>query len=249
MRRLELPPVATVAVAAGALVLAVASRGDLLVLGLLLALLAPTPATVVAVAGALTAVAWRWGDASLEALAGAQAVLGPAGGVGPGPAAAGSWLAAAALVLAVAPTRRQGGSLTIGVAAAAVGAAAAAVLAGPAPGGELPVRVIVGFGLAAGALGLARLRELRPVLHRALAWTGAGCGVGALLAVAPDAPAWPPRTTVDAAVEGIVLAGAAMALAVAGHAVVGRARWRTTGVPPIVARPRTDLSAGDHHPR
>jgi hypothetical protein len=232
-----------VAVALAALVLAVSSRGDTVVLGLLLLALGPRPAALVAVGGALVASAWRWGDSSLEALAGAQAVLGPAGGVGPAPAAAGSWLAAAALLLAVA-RRPEPWS------AAAVGAAAAAVVAGPAPGGELPVRVIVGVGVAAGAFALGHLRVAHRTLDRLLAGVAALAGVGAVAAVAPDAPTWPPSTELDLVAEGALLAAATVAVALTALAVLARARWSTPGVPPIVARPRARLPArGDRRPR
>ncbi|HJR26127.1 MAG TPA: hypothetical protein VJ804_11670, partial [Acidimicrobiales bacterium] len=69
-----LPAVAATAVAAGAVVLGVTSRGEAIVLGLLLLALELRPTTLLAVAGALLASSWRWGTTSLDALAGAQAV-------------------------------------------------------------------------------------------------------------------------------------------------------------------------------
>src|SRR5690606_3159957 len=76
------------------------SRGDALVLGAALALAAWRPLAAVGVAAAVAASSLRWGTTSLEALAGGQEVLGPAGWVGPTSAAAASWLAAAAVLLA-----------------------------------------------------------------------------------------------------------------------------------------------------
>jgi hypothetical protein len=79
--------------------LAVLSRGDALVVATLLALAAWRPLPVAALGAALVASSWRWGSTSLEALAGAQAVLGPAGWVGPTAAALSSWLAGVAVLL------------------------------------------------------------------------------------------------------------------------------------------------------
>ena len=69
-------------------------------LAALLGLAAWRPVAAAAVAAALAATAWRWSSSSLEDIAGAQAVLGPAGWVGPALGAAGSGLAALAVLLA-----------------------------------------------------------------------------------------------------------------------------------------------------
>lgn len=95
------------AAAAAAVVLAVLARGDVLVLGALLCMVAWRPPAL-AVLPALVAASWRWGSTSLDALAGAQAVLGPAGFVGPTAAAGASWLAAIAILLSIAPTHVGG---------------------------------------------------------------------------------------------------------------------------------------------
>ena len=116
--------------------------------------------------GALVALAClvRLGSSSLPALAGAQAVLGPAGLSVSAAAASSAWLSAAAL-LAAAPA---------GIAGLAFGAAAGAVVAGPAPGtpAGLGVRVAAGAagaGLAwlAGARLARRPRPLAPALGAA----------------------------------------------------------------------------------
>jgi hypothetical protein len=211
-------------------VLGVASRGEALVLGVLLVALELRPATVVAVGGALLASSWRWGTTSLEALAGAQAVLGPAGGVGPAAAATGSWLAAAALVLALG---RRPDPLRI----VPAGVVAAAVLAGPAPGGDLPVRVFVALGAAAAALGLAQLRAGRRRVDRALELLAALVGLGAVAAVAPDAPSWPPSIELADVGEGLALAASAAAALLAGVLAWRRARWSGRGSTPNVAQP------------
>ncbi|MGI8984057.1 MAG: hypothetical protein ACR2HM_05935, partial [Acidimicrobiales bacterium] len=63
----------------------------------LLSVLVAHPAAVGAVLLAGVAVLQRWGTPSLDAVAGAQSVLGAGGVVGPEAAAASAWFAAAAL--------------------------------------------------------------------------------------------------------------------------------------------------------
>jgi hypothetical protein len=242
LRRPAVPPVAvrgvpSTAVAAAVLVLAAASRGEVLVLGILLCALRPRPSGAVAVASALAASSWRWGTTSLEALAGAQAVLGPAGVVGPVPAAAGSWLAGAAVLLAL-------GRRPEPLPSAAIGVVVAAVVAGPAPGGDLPLRVLVAVAAGAAALGLGAYRAGRRHLDGPLAWVGAAAGMGALVSVSADAPSWPPAIELTLVVEGVAVAVAAAAIAGVVATAAQRARWREHGVPPIVMRPRAGASAG-----
>jgi hypothetical protein len=220
-----------VAAAAAALVLAVLSRGDGLVLAVLLAAGAWRPLALGATVPALVAATWRWGSSSLEALAGAQAVLGPAGWVGPPRSAAASWLAALALVLAApaalqrvggrtarwaragAPNLGRSGALLL---AAATGTAAAAVVAGPAPGGDVWVRVVAG-ALATGLAALVgALRRRSPRWSLALDAAAIAAGVAALVLVSGAAPTW------SGTLDGSVAAnGAAVALAVAMAASVG----------------------------
>ena len=79
---------------AAATVVGVLSRGDALVLAVLLTLAAfdlAAGATSILVALAVLA---RLGTTSLTAMAGAQAVLGPAGATGPAIGALSAWLAA-----------------------------------------------------------------------------------------------------------------------------------------------------------
>jgi hypothetical protein len=230
----------TQALAAAALVLAVSSRGELALVALLLVLPDVSVPSVVAALGAVVASSWRWGTTSLEALAGAQAVLGPAGGIGPGGAAAGSWLAAAALLLALSRGRDP-------MRFAAVGATVAAVLAGPAPGGELPVRVAVALGASVAAYGLASWRAEGGRGDRLVAWLGALAGLGALVAVAAADEAQP------ASVElGLVGQGAAIAVAVGAVVLVALrvrtgARWRDRGAWPTV-KPRLVASPAPPDP-
>ena len=159
-----------------------------------------------ALASALASAAWRWGSASLEDVAGAQAVLGPAGWVDPPMAAAGSWLAALALVL-VSP------ALPPRVGWVAAGASAAVVVAGPGPG-DLWVRALaVVLATFAAALVAHRTTGRRWVDPLAVV-----AGLGALALTAPDARRLigaPPAALVG---EGLAVAAAA---AVATAVVLG----------------------------
>ncbi|MDQ3305980.1 MAG: hypothetical protein M3535_08390 [Actinomycetota bacterium] len=158
--------------AAGAVtVLALSSTGHVVVLAALLAVLVAQPLAVGAVLLAGLAVLERWGTPSLEAIVGAQSVLGAGGVVGPATAAASAWFAAAALVLASpradghdddmagdgdddheTPSRRRLSRLprlprlprprpAALVTAVATGSTAALVVAGPAFSVDLPVRL------------------------------------------------------------------------------------------------------------
>jgi hypothetical protein len=103
-------------------VLAAASSGDALMVAVLLGAVAGDVFAFGAVLLAATAVLARWGTGSLAALAGGQAVLGPAGVHGTGAAIGSAWYAGAAIVLA-----SPGGWPAI-----PFGAAAGLVIAGPA---------------------------------------------------------------------------------------------------------------------
>jgi hypothetical protein len=123
------------------------------VLAVLLATVLAAPIGIVTAALVALATWLRWGSTWLVAVTGAQAVLGPAAVVGPPSAAASSWLAAAALLLAV-----PGGSA---LAALATGATAALLVAGPAGVGGIPVRVAVTALATLVAFGVGRLRWRR----------------------------------------------------------------------------------------
>lgn len=134
--------------------------GHLLVLGALLALVATTRAGAVAALAAAAAVLVRWRGPSLDAVAGAQAVLGPAVALGVGAAAMSSALAALSIVL-LAPRQLP---LVL-----ALGIVAGAVAVGPA----VPHDVIVRIAGAAACCGLAYAARWIPVRQ----------GVAAALAV------------------------------------------------------------------
>lgn len=239
---LTLPVTTTIRLgaAAAALLLAVLSRGDVLVLAAMLALLAWRPLPVAALVPALVAGGWRWGSTSLEAISGAQAVLGPAGTVGPTAAAVSAWLAAVAVVL-VTPdlrTRREGGwwgrptgaaprwvpsvaSAAPGaqlLGAAAVGATAAVLAAGPAPGGAVWARVLLAVVATVAALSVATLRrrsaetERRWPTQRILDAAAAVAGIGALVLAAGDAPGWSGTFDPSAAAAGTAIGLAAAVL-------------------------------------
>jgi hypothetical protein len=226
--------------AAAALVLTVTSRGDALGVAVLLGVVAWRPVAAAAAGAALVAASWRWGSTSLEAIAGAQAVLGPAGVVGPDRAAAACWLAAGAIVLA-SPGRRAeagGGSarqaragahnlvarLARGLPAAASGAAAAVVVAGPAPGGDVWVRVVaapVGVALAAAVAAVRGRGGRSPWVADGLALAAGGA---ALVALGPEAPAWSGTVDTTVALHGAATAAAVGLLVVAGGSALAMGR-------------------------
>ena len=171
-----------VAAAGAAIALAISSRGDALLLVIVLGLLAADSARAVGVAGALVGSMLRWGTTSLGAIAGAQAVLGPAGWTGSGIAVASAWVGAAALVVAtpVSPPTHVG----LLAAAAPFGLAAGLVVVGPGPGGALPLRVIVALALITLAAVVSAVRDrgiggLADVLAVVLGGTAALLGAAA----------------------------------------------------------------------
>ena len=152
--------------------LALFSAGDALLLGVLLAVAAAELSAAVVAILATLAVVIRWSDTSLEAIAGAQAVLGPAGLVAPIAAAASAWCSALALVLA---SPRNWSAVAFGLVAALVVSGPAAVTAL-----NLGLRVVA----AAAGVGLALLagRQAPPALARpaALALAAAACVLAVL---------------------------------------------------------------------
>jgi hypothetical protein len=223
-----------------AVVLALLSRGDVIVLAVLLAVGAWRPLPAAAVVSALAAAAWRWSSTALEDIAGAQAVLGPAGVVDPPTSATAAWLGAVAIVLATPNLveawlfeRAHAGALSTSpprwlprwlewLPPLAAGASAAVVVAGPAPGGDVWARLVAGLV----AIGLARLvAGRRRVLDRHLLLDGAAAvlGLGSLVAVAVDAPPLDDILDAEALLEGAVLAVAVGLLAgIAGALVAQR---------------------------
>jgi hypothetical protein len=144
--------------AAAAVLMAVTSTGDVILLGVLLGLAASGAVVDGAVAGAVgvlagAGVVGRWGTSSLAALAGGQAVVGAGGWTGSAALVASSWGSALALLL-VCPA---------GLApAAAFGAAASQLVAGPAladnsSAGAVAHRVLAPLAGAGAAVVMARL--------------------------------------------------------------------------------------------
>ncbi|HEX4866531.1 MAG TPA: hypothetical protein VFV32_02790 [Acidimicrobiales bacterium] len=237
------------AAASAALVLALTSQGDALVLGLLLAVTAWRPLAALAIGLALGAVSWRWGSTALEAWAGGQAVLGPAGWLEPARTAAGAWLAAGALVLVapvpgwrtvvsdlagghrvatVEPARRSAAATAVTV---ALGLAAADVVAGPALGDRWWIRVL---GAVLGPLAALAARSLRRRVGGRLDVVALAAAAGALVAVTGEAPAWSGSFDGAAAGQGLVVALAVSVLsatAVAALAAMGLRRARRLQFP------------------
>lgn len=141
------PSVRTLA-AAGALALAMSGRGNLLLLGGLLALALAEPRSSLGAIIATVAAATRWGTTSMESITGAVTTLGPGVRVGPLPAAAALGLAAVALVLA-----GVGAPLLPRL---ANGAAAGAIAVGPVVADTVGSAAIGTLGIAIG-IGVAVL--------------------------------------------------------------------------------------------
>jgi hypothetical protein len=147
------------ALLAAALALAVTSRGHVVVLALLLGFGAGRRMSGVASAAALAAALVRWGSPALGAIAGAQAVLGPAGWTGSSAAVASAWLGALALVLAAVSLDKTSTVVTF-LSVAPFAVAAADVVVGPAPGGALALRVLASLCALTATTLLARWRPI-----------------------------------------------------------------------------------------
>ncbi|MEO7836364.1 MAG: hypothetical protein ABIS21_01835 [Acidimicrobiales bacterium] len=145
------------AAAAAAAALVASSSGEVVLLAVLLAAAAGEVLAATVAILATGAVALRWGTTSLDAITGAQSVLGPGAGVGPLEAAASTSCAAAALVLAKAP----------GWGAIVFGLTAGLAVAGPGPGAldHMALRGAAGVLGAACAAGAQRWAPpaVRPV--------------------------------------------------------------------------------------
>lgn len=150
------------ALLAGALALALTSRGDVVVLALLLGFGSARRSSGIAAAAALAAALVRWGSPGLGAIAGAQGVLGPAGWTGSSFAVASAWLGATALVLAAVSLDRRSVVVTaLSVSPFAI--AAADLVVGPAPGGALALRVVASVAAVIVTTLVARWRALPSV--------------------------------------------------------------------------------------
>lgn len=144
------------AAGAGAAALALSSSGEVVLLAVLLGAAAGEVVTGVVAMLATGAVALRWGSTSLDAIAGAQSVLGPGAAVGPAAAAASTWCAAAALVLA----KPRGWSALL------FGLTAGLVLAGPAASSLDLVAMRVVMASTGAALALGAQRWMPPASRR-----------------------------------------------------------------------------------
>lgn len=163
----------TLAATAASLALVLTSSGDVFLVAVLLGV--ATADAVVAGVGVLVAVSVlaRWGTTSMRALAGLQAVLGPAGITGDTFGVAASWLAAVALLVAAAGVPRRAAAVPLGL-------LAGLVVAGPAVTGlqDAALRGAgAGFGGVAAAL-LAGRAPGRVALPLAAAVAAAGCVAG-----------------------------------------------------------------------
>lgn len=148
--------VVPLAAAAAATLLALTATGDTVLLAFLLGLVAMSALVGGVAAGVAAAVILRWGTSSLEAVSGAQAVLGPAVLVGSPLEIASAVLAALALVLICPP----------GLAAVPFGAAAALLAVGPAAENLNDALVRLAATVVAAGLATACGRWLHPRLSR-----------------------------------------------------------------------------------
>ena len=159
--------------AAAAAALALTSSGEVVLLAALLCVAGADAMASAATVLALAALAVRWGSTSLDAISGAQAVLGPGGAVGSVAEVLVVWAAAAALVLG-APRTWPG---------AAFAATAALAVAGPSGGGVADIALRPAGMLTAVAVTLAVGRRLPASQARSAAVAlGAAALVVALVA-------------------------------------------------------------------
>lgn len=157
---------------AGAVALALSSSGEVVLLAVLLGIAAGEVLAGAVAVLATGSVAIRWGTTSLDAIAGAQSVLGPGVAVGPAAAAASTWCAAAALVLAGARGWR----------AVAFGLTGGLVVAGPAAGSADLVAMRAAAAVAGVGLAVVAGRRAPPVARLAALALAAGAVVLALVA-------------------------------------------------------------------
>lgn len=161
----------------GATVLLATSTGDLLVVAALVGVALGAWAGA-AFAGAGVAAVVRFGTSDLGALAGDQAVLGPAVTVEPAGGAASSGVAAAAVLLAAgAAGARPDRSRWAAVVAGGLGAGVVAC----GPSAVTAVDAGLRAGAAAAGLLLALLLTWRPLGGRVPAWLGAAVGAAAVV--------------------------------------------------------------------
>ena len=169
-----LPPwseLVSLGAAAAVAALAVSSTGSMVVAAVLFGVANRSRWSGLTAVLVTAAVAVRFATVGFDDLAGIQSVLGPAGLVGPPAAAASSWAAGAAILVAgrgVAPAASvPAGRVLVprGLAALAGGALAAAIVAGPGTD-DLLVRLaatVIGIGLA---LGVVAVTDRRPAFGR-----------------------------------------------------------------------------------
>ncbi len=161
--------------AAGTAVLALTSTGSVVVAAVLFGVANRSRWSGLAALLATAAVAVRFASVGFDDLAGAQSVLGAAGAVGPSLAAASSWLAAVAVLLAVrgavpGATESPGSAVArTWLIAIAGGALAATIVAGPGAD-DLWLRIastVIASGVAVGVVAgdrQRRVRRVRPAL-------------------------------------------------------------------------------------
>lgn len=221
------------------------SSGEVVWLGILLAVAAVGSGHPrrrwLGAAGALlgaTSAALRWGDGSMEAIAGAQSVLGAAVTVGPGVAATAAGLGALAVVAGVSvPQRAPSSQVLVGLAG---GAAAAAVAWGPGPGDRLWQRVAATVLTVLVVLALAGARRVRGWLDRFLAAFAVVAGVASVACALAAPGSWELRL---GDLASSFADGVAVAVAAAAIAVLVAALWHARA-PMAQRRPTAAMGGG-----
>ena len=150
----------TLAATTAALALVLTSSGDAFLVAVLVGL--ATADRLVAGVTALVAlsVLARWGTSSMSALAGLQAVLGPAGATGETIGVASSWLGAAALLATASGVSGRWPAAVLGALAGLLVAGPA--IAGPEDGAVRLAGAVAGMALTVLAAGRIRGRLAMP---------------------------------------------------------------------------------------
>lgn len=178
------PTTLAVAAAVAAAVVSGTSTGSAVVAALLLGACTLDRRVAAAAVLAVVATSLRFRSASLDDLAGIQEVLGFAGTVGPAAGAAASWMAAAAVLLAVGPLPGATGRWRY-VPVLPAGVLAAALVAGPGPS-DAGLRIL-SSAVAVGVAGaVARLAARRERVAGVRPWLAVAAGAAAVVLAA-----WP----------------------------------------------------------
>lgn len=162
------------ALIAAALVLPVARTGSLLLAGLFVGLAVAGPRETVAVVLAVASAGIRWGTGTIDAVTGAQEVLGPAVTTGSAAAVAATVFAALAIIVSA---RRPADVPGAWLAALPAGVLAATIAAGGDPGADVLVRMLAAVLMTIVATGVLIVRGRIENAERFAGWIAIGFGL------------------------------------------------------------------------